>query len=84
MHPQSRGASIRGPDHCLVGLINSDVEVKLGGRRKWGWREKGVFLSGHAPVGNGWHLQSCMAGELSAVCHCQLMSLATSVPRSQK
>ena len=24
---------------------------------------------------NGWHLQSCIAGELLAVCHCQLMSL---------
>lgn len=79
-----KGQALRGPDPSLVGLIDYGVEVKLGSWEEWGWREKGVLLSGHAPLGNGWHLQICMAGELLAVCHCQLMSLATSVPRSQK
>lgn len=30
---------------------------------------------------NGWHLQSCIAGELLAVCHCQLMSLNISAKK---
>lgn len=79
-----KGQALREPDLLLVGLIDYGVEVKRGGWGEQGWREKGVLVNRHAPVGNGWHLQICMAGELLAVCHCQLMSLAISVPRSQK